>query len=294
MNASGSAIHITVLGSGTSAGVPTILCGCAVCTSSDPRDQRLRPSILIRFDQPGFGERAVLIDTTPDFRAQALRARIQRIDAIVYTHSHADHILGLDDVRPFNYRQKQAIPLFGTAATLDAIQRVFCYAFEDAPAGTAIPRLNMNPLDGNPFDLFGLEFTPIPVLHGQSSILGFRFGAAAYLTDHSEIPEASKAKLQGLDVLFLDALRHRPHPTHSTVERSLGWVKELKPRRAFFTHICHDLPHEETNAALPAHVRLAYDGLEIDVNSDIENSAKNVEKGAKKVDLEQLPAEPPN
>jgi phosphoribosyl 1,2-cyclic phosphate phosphodiesterase len=259
-------IHITVLGSGTSAGVPTILCGCAVCASADPRDQRLRPSILIRFEQPGFGERAVLIDTTPDFRAQALRARIQRIDAIVYTHSHADHILGLDDVRPFNYRQKQAIPLYGTAPTLDAIQRVFCYAFEDAPAGTAIPRLNMNPLDGNPFDLFGLEFTPITVMHGKAPILGFRFGAAAYLTDHSEIPEDSKAKLLGLDVLFLDALRHRPHPTHSTVERSLGWVSELKPRRAFFTHICHDLPHEQTNAALPEHVRLAYDGLEIDVD----------------------------
>jgi phosphoribosyl 1,2-cyclic phosphate phosphodiesterase len=296
--ASPPAIHITVLGSGTSAGVPTILCNCAVCASSDPRDQRLRPSILIRFDQPGFGERAVLIDTTPDFRAQALRARIQRIDAIVYTHSHADHILGLDDVRPFNYRQKQAIPLYGTAATLDAIQRVFCYAFEDAPLGTAIPRLNLNPLDGNPFDLFGLEFTPITVLHGQSPILGFRFGAAAYLTDHSEIPEASKAQLQGLDVLFLDALRHRPHPTHSTVERSLGWVEELKPRRAFFTHICHDLPHEETNAALPPHVRLAYDGLEIDVGHDVDNHGENVDKTAanhgENMDDAQNRAEPAN
>jgi phosphoribosyl 1,2-cyclic phosphate phosphodiesterase len=259
-------IRITVLGSGTSAGVPTIGCGCAVCSSTDPRDQRLRPSILVRFQDGESADRAVLVDTTPDFRTQALRARIARIDAILYTHSHADHILGLDDVRPFNYRQGQSIPLYGTESTLAAIQRVFCYAFEDAPPGTAIPRLNLNPLDGRPFDLFGLEFTPVPLLHGQSTVLGFRFGAAAYLTDHSDIPEASKDQLRGLDVLFLDALRHRPHPTHSTVERSLQWVEELKPRRAFFTHICHDLAHGETNAALPPNVRLAYDGLEIEVN----------------------------
>jgi phosphoribosyl 1,2-cyclic phosphate phosphodiesterase len=284
------AIRITVLGSGTSAGVPTIGCGCEVCHSSDPRDQRLRPSILIQFKEARSGDaepadRAVLIDTTPDFRMQALRAHIARIDAILYTHSHADHILGLDDVRPFNYRQRQSIPLYGTEATLEAIQRVFCYAFEEAPAGTAIPRLNLNPLDGRPFDLFGLEFTPIPVLHGQSAILGFRFGAAAYLTDHSDIPEASKEKLHGLDVLFLDALRHRPHPTHSTVERSLKWVEELKPRRAFFTHICHDLPHQQTNASLPPNVRLAYDGLEIEVHGDVHNDAvKDAPKDGEPVD----------
>ena len=261
-------VHITVLGSGTSAGVPTIGCNCAVCASSDPHDTRLRPSILIRFDEPGFGERVVLIDTTPDFRAQALRAPIRRIDAILFTHSHADHILGLDDVRPFNYRQKQAIPLYGAPATLDAIQRIFGYAFEEAPRNTMVPRLNLNPLNGESFNLFGLQITPIPVMHGEDSILGYRFGASAYLTDHSEIPEESKAKLQDLDVLFLDALRHRPHPTHSTVEKSLETVVELKPRRAFFTHICHDLPHEETNASLPENVRLAYDGLEIDVLGD--------------------------
>jgi riboflavin kinase/FMN adenylyltransferase len=261
-------VHITVLGSGTSAGVPTIGCNCAVCTSTDPRDSRLRPSILIRYEEPGFGERVVLIDTTPDFRAQALRTPIRRIDAILYTHAHADHILGLDDVRPFNYRQKQAIPLYGAAATLDAVQRVFGYAFDKEPKNTMVPRLNVNPLNGEPFDLFGLKFTPITVMHGDDAILGYRFGAAAYLTDHSEIPEESKAKLQGLDVLFLDALRHRPHPTHSTVATSLKTVEELKPRRTFFTHICHDLAHAETDAVLPKHVRLAYDGLEIDVDAE--------------------------
>ena len=256
----GPAIHITVLGSGTSSGVPTIGCGCAVCSSADPRDNRLRPSILIRY-----GGHTVIIDTTPDFRQQALRARMERLDAIVYTHSHADHILGLDDVRPFNYRQRQSIPIYAREETLSAIQRVFRYAFAEEPAQSSVPRLDLHILDGEPFDLFGLTFTPIPLLHGRSEVLGFRFADAAYLTDHSDIPEESKRKLHGLDVLFLDALRHRPHPTHSTVEQAVAWVKELEPRRAFFTHICHDLPHEQTEAALPDNVHLAYDGLEIDV-----------------------------
>jgi len=256
-------IQITVLGSGTSSGVPTIGCTCAVCASLDPRDKRLRPSILIRYDG-----HTVLVDTTPDFRAQALRAGIERIDAILYTHSHADHILGLDDVRPLNYRQRQAIPIYAKEETLAVIRRVFQYAFDDAPTESSIPRLNLNTIDGEPFDLFGMQFTPIRLLHGKNEILGFRFGSAAYLTDHSEIPNDSKSKLQDLDVLFLDALRHRPHPTHSTVERSLGWVKELNPRRAYFTHICHDLAHESTEAAFPSHVHLAYDGLQIEVGRE--------------------------
>ena len=252
---------ITVLGSGTSAGVPTIGCSCAVCASSDPRDRRLRPSILLRYDG-----RVVLVDSSPDFREQALRARIERIDAILYTHGHADHILGLDDVRPFNYRQKQAIPLYGDEPTLETIQRVFRYAFTDEPSESTRPRLELRTLNGAPFSVFGVEFTPFRLPHGKSSeVLGFRFGSAAYLTDHSDIPDAAKAKLQDLDVLFLDALRHRPHPTHSTVEQALAWVQELKPRRAFFTHICHDLPHQTTEANLPPNVRLAYDGLQIDL-----------------------------
>jgi phosphoribosyl 1,2-cyclic phosphate phosphodiesterase len=255
-----SAIHITVLGSGTSSGVPTIGCGCEVCSSPDPRDKRLRPSIFVRYEGHG-----VLIDTTPDFREQALRSRMERIDAILYTHSHADHILGLDDVRPFNYRQKSSIPIYGMEETLQAIQRVFRYAFDEGPRQSAVPRLDLRALNGDPFDLFGLRFTPIRLEHGSSTVLGFRFGNAAYLTDHSEIPEESKAKLCDLDVLFLDALRHRPHPTHSTVEKSLQTVEELKPRRAYFTHICHDLHHERTEAGLPPGVHLAYDGLELDV-----------------------------
>jgi len=253
-------LTITVLGSGTSVGVPTIGCHCAVCTSSDPRDNRLRPSILV-----SYCGRNVLIDTTPDFRFQALRARIERLDAIVFTHAHADHIMGLDDVRPFNFRQRTTIPMYGSEDTIAAVRRVFEYIFSERGAESSIPKLDPHAIDGQPFDLFGLEFTPIPLLHGRNSIYGYRFGAAAYLTDHSAIPEESAGKLRGLDVLFLDALRRKPHPTHTTVARALEHVEQLAPRRAFFTHICHDLPHEETERSLPQHVRLAYDGLRIEV-----------------------------
>jgi phosphoribosyl 1,2-cyclic phosphate phosphodiesterase len=252
-------VRITVLGSGTSSGVPTIGCTCEVCRSSDPRDKRLRPSVLLRYN-----DRNVIIDTSPDFRAQVLRAGLERLDAIVYTHSHADHILGLDDVRPFNFRQKSSIPVYGTEETLTVIQRVFQYAFEE-PGQSSVPKLDLHILDGAPFELFDMQFTPIRLCHGRGTVLGFRFGRAAYLTDHSDIPEESRALLADLDVLFLDALRHRPHPTHTTVEHALRLVDELKPRRAFFTHMCHDLSHERTEAAFPAHVRLAYDGLEIEV-----------------------------
>ena len=253
-------ITIIVLGSGTSSGVPTIGCKCEVCHSTDPRDRRLRPSILIQY-----GGYNVVVDTSPDFRAQVLSARLDKLDAILYTHAHADHILGLDDVRPFNYHQKALIPIFATQETLDVIQRVFRYAFESGPSQSSVPKLDLRVLTGAPFELFGLEFTPIRLCHGKETVLGFRFGRAAYLTDHSEIPEESREKLGDLDVLFLDALRHRPHPTHTTVENAVRLVEELKPKRAFFTHMCHDLSHERTEATLPPHIRLAYDGLELEV-----------------------------
>jgi phosphoribosyl 1,2-cyclic phosphate phosphodiesterase len=255
-------IHLIVLGSGTSSGVPTIGCTCDVCKSSDPRDKRLRPSILIQYEGHN-----VVVDTTPDFRAQVLRAGIDHLDTIIYTHPHADHILGLDDVRPFNHRQRAPIPIFAAQETLDAIQRVFCYAF-GGPTESTVPKLDLRRLDGSPFEIFGLEFTPIRLCHGKSAVLGFRFGRVAYLTDHSEIPEESRAKLHDLDVLFLDALRFRPHPTHTTVEQAIALVEELKPNRAFFTHMCHDVPHEKTEATFPPHIRLAYDGLEIDVEAE--------------------------
>jgi len=250
-------LRVLVLGSGTSVGVPTIGCGCDVCTSTDPRDNRLRPSIVFQY-----GGHTVLVDTTPDFRQQALRFGLRRLDAILFTHSHADHILGLDDVRPYNFRQQEPIPIHAAEDTMDAIQNVFRYAFREDEVKTHIPKLNPVRLSGEPFELFGRTVTPVPLMHGKNPIFGYRIGPVAYLTDHSEIPDSSLALLHDLDVLFLDALRHKPHPTHSTVERSLKHVEKLRPKRAFFTHIAHDLSHARTESLLPAHVRLAYDGLE--------------------------------
>ena len=251
-------IRITVLGSGTSVGVPTIGCDCAVCGSADPRDNRLRPSVLVSYEG-----RNVLIDTTPDLRAQALRTGLRRLDAVLFTHAHADHIMGLDDVRPFNFRQQGSLPVYGAPETLAGIRRAFPYIFDGRKAESNIPRIEAHEISGAPLDLFGLEFLPLAVLHGQTTIYGFRFGAAAYLTDHSDIPEATLAQLGGLDVLFLDALRLKPHPTHSTLDRSVETARRLAARRTFFTHICHDLPHAHTESKLPENIRLAYDGLEI-------------------------------
>jgi len=251
--------QLIVLGSGTSMGVPTIGCECRVCRSQDPHDKRTRPSILLAYDG-----RFVLIDTTPDFREQAIRERLMRLDAVVYTHPHADHILGLDDLRPLSFhRDGGRIPLYADQHTAEVIRSVFRYIFDSDYKYGGLAQVEMHEIDG-PFELFGVRFEPITVLHGDAEINGFRFGSAAYLTDFSAIPESSMAALENLDILFLDALRHKPHPTHSTVENSLRIVERLKPKRAFFTHICHDLLHEETNATFPPHVRLSHDGLKLD------------------------------
>lgn len=251
---------ILVLGSGTSVGVPMIGCRCRVCTSTDPRDRRLRPSVLLKLDQ-----KRILIDTSPDFRCQALRFGIERLDAILFTHSHADHILGLDDVRPFNFMQKGEIPMYASADTLKAIEQTFRYVFDARPSESSRPRLVRHTFDIDPICVAGVSIQPIRVLHGKGIVYGFRLGDCAYLTDHSEIPLESQERLAGLDVLFLDALRHNPHPTHSTVEESLRTVELLRPRRAFFTHISHDLLHAQTEDRLPENVHLAYDGLEISI-----------------------------
>jgi len=250
---------LTVLGSGTSMGVPTIGCDCAVCRSHDPRDRRTRPSVLIEYNG-----HVVLIDTTPDFREQAIRERIRHIDAVLYTHTHADHILGIDDLRPLSFRHKpDRLPLYAHPDAAEFIRNMFRYIFDADYKFGGLPQVEMRSLEG-PLDLFGARFEPITVIHGESEIFGFRFGSAAYLTDHSEIPDSSLARLEGLDILFLDALRYKPHPTHSTIENSLKTVEQLKPKRAFFTHICHDLAHQETNAALPQNVQLSYDGMKLD------------------------------
>ncbi len=246
------------LGSGTSTGVPTLACQCSVCTSSDPHDKRLRPSILLEYDG-----RVVVIDTTPDFRTQALREGLTRLDAVVFTHHHADHILGLDDTRVFYFRQQVPIPIYAEARCLATIRSTFSYIFEgDYPFG-GVGKLDPHLIEG-PFDLWGLNFTPVPVLHGFLPILGFRFHDTAYVTDVSGIPESSLPLLEGLDILILDALRHKPHPTHLSLAQALAMVERLKPRRAYFTHIAHDLGHQVTNSALPSHVQLAYDGLQLE------------------------------
>jgi phosphoribosyl 1,2-cyclic phosphate phosphodiesterase len=205
----------------------------------------------------------VVIDTTPDFRAQALREGLTRLDAVVFTHAHADHILGLDDVRVFYFRQQVPTPIYADEHCLNTIRRTFAYIFDGTYPYGGVGRLDPHLIDG-PFDLWSLRLTPVPVLHGNLPILGFRFRDVAYVTDVSEIPQPSLFLLEGLDVLILDALRHKPHPTHLSLEQALATVERLKPRRALFTHIAHELGHEETTARLPAHVRLAYDGLKLE------------------------------
>ena len=238
-------------------GVPTLGCTCAVCTSQDPHDRRTRPSVLVEYDAT-----SVLIDTTPDFRTQAIRENIRQIDAVLYTHAHADHIMGLDDVRPLSFRRADKIPLYANTQTKAQLESVFRYVFDPDPDYDTLPRVELRSINGD-LEISGARFVPIKLMHGKAEIHGFRFGEAAYLTDFSDIPQESMEQLRGLDVLFLDALRHRPHPTHSNVENSLRLVEALKPKRAFFTHISHDLGHAATNALLPSNVRLAHDGLKL-------------------------------
>jgi phosphoribosyl 1,2-cyclic phosphate phosphodiesterase len=250
---------LTVMGSGTSVGVPTIGCDCAVCSSPDPRDRRTRPSVLISYDGHN-----VLIDTTPDFREQALREKLMHLDAVLYTHTHADHILGIDDLRPLTYKHKPGkLPLYASPKASEFLRNMFPYIFVPTYKFGGLPQVELHPIEG-PVELFGANFEPLTVIHGETPILGFRFGSAAYLTDHSQVPQETIEKLRDLDVLFLDGLRYAPHPTHSTIEQSLKIVDEVKPKRAFFTHICHELAHEATDAALPPGVRLAFDGMKLE------------------------------
>ncbi|MES2220186.1 MAG: MBL fold metallo-hydrolase [Acidobacteriota bacterium] len=255
--------EIVFLGSGTSMGVPTLGCGCAVCTSSDPRDSRMRPSIAVKFREDD-SDRNVLIDTGPDFRHQALRENLVKVDAVLYTHSHADHIMGLDDLRPLSFKNPNKIPLYADRATTEVLRQVFEYTFSESNTYPYKARVELHPLETRTH-LFGADFVTVPLLHGSLETVGFRFGNAAYLTDMSDIPETSFKLLQDLDVLIVDALRRTPHPSHSNVETSLKFIVKIQPRQAYFTHIAHDLGHAETEKELPDNVRMAYDGLRIPI-----------------------------
>jgi phosphoribosyl 1,2-cyclic phosphate phosphodiesterase len=261
--------NIVILGSGTSMGVPTLGCTCGVCTSNDPRDRRLRPSIAVEW-KDGETDQRVVIDTGPDFREQALRENIRHIDAVFYTHSHADHILGLDDLRPLTFLNKpNKMPLYADDSTALILERIFDYTFSpDSPypnrALVDLQRLGPSVKIGN------ATFQRIPLRHGDLDVAGFRFGNAAYLTDMSHIPDESLDLLKGVEVVILDALRKKPHPSHANLEEATEWVRKLDPRAAYFTHMSHDISHAETEQEFsmlepPAPIHLAYDGLRIPI-----------------------------
>jgi phosphoribosyl 1,2-cyclic phosphate phosphodiesterase len=273
---------LTFLGSGTSMAVPTLGCGCAVCTDAHrpgSLNRRTRPSVLLHYN-----ERNVLIDTGQDFHAQAVRENIQHLDAVLYTHGHADHVLGMDDLRPLTFKKPEGLPLYADDSTADVIERVFEYTFRKVdryPTSARVTLMRLPAMAGAEVDLFGARFVRIPVIHGRDTIAGYRFGGAAYLTDMSDIPPESLPLLEDLDILILDALRREPHPSHSHLEKSIELVNKIAPKRAFFTHISHDLDHETTNASLPANIRLAHDGLrltfDIAPDSPLESRHSNLE-----------------
>lgn len=251
-------MRVTFLGTGTSVGVPVIGCACRVCASSNPKNRRLRQSIWIRN-----GDSSILIDTSVDFRQQALMHGIGRLDAILLTHPHADHILGMDETRVFAFWQRRSIPVYGSPATLEGVRRTFWYAFEKVPEGGGRPKLELTPLE-SPLALGGLEILPLEVDHGSMMVTGYRIDGFAYLTDCKRVPAAAVRALEGVDTLVINALRYAPpHPTHMTVGEALAAVETIRPRRAFLVHMGHELDHEELEAALPEGVAPAYDGLEL-------------------------------
>ena len=249
-------VRLTVLGSGTSHGIPMIGCDCAVCRSDDPRDRRMRTSAVLSYD--GYN---LLIDTPPELRLQCVACDVRRVDAILFTHFHADHIVGLDDVRRFNWIQGGSITLYGDAATLARVRQMFTYAFVvDPDYPSAKPELETAVLDG-PLELGGRQVIPILLKHGALPVFGFRVGNIAYCTDCNLVPDESRGLLRGLDVLVLDAVRRRPHATHFNLEQAVEQARQIGARQTYFTHIAHELKHAETNAQLPVGMELAYDGL---------------------------------
>jgi phosphoribosyl 1,2-cyclic phosphate phosphodiesterase len=256
-----SSLRVTILGSGTSHGVPSVGCGCRVCSSPDPRDRRTRCGIAVRV-----GATTLLIDAPPELRLQVVRSHVPRVDAVLFTHSHADHIFGLDDVRRYNDVLGGDLPIYARDDVIEDLQRSFRYVFIETQAGGGKPRLALRPIENDRFEAAGIPVEAIPVFHGKLPITAYRIGRFAYVTDVSGLPEESMDRLRGLDLLILGAIRHAPaHPTHFTIGQALEVVTALQPRRTFLTHLTHEVAHRETDAALPAGVRLAYDGLVLSV-----------------------------
>jgi phosphoribosyl 1,2-cyclic phosphate phosphodiesterase len=253
-------LRVTMLGSGTSTGVPVISCPCAVCTSDNPRNKRWRPGLKLELERG-----VVLIDTPTDLRAQALRFGLPRVDAVVFTHSHADHIFGLDDVRIFNFRQRAAIPCYGSAETLRAIRRAFAYVFEPGQEGGGKPQLDLIEVR-QPFEVLGQTWVPVPVWHGEMEVFGYRLGSFAYVTDCNVIPEASFRLLEGVETLILDALRYRPHSTHFSVEEAIEAGERIGARRVILTHLAHEIDHDHPAVPLPPGVEFGYDGLVLNIH----------------------------
>lgn len=250
--------RLVVLGSGTSTGVPMQGCDCPTCRSEDPRDTRWRASVLLED-----GDARFVVDTPPEFRLQCLREGVDSLDAVFLTHSHADHISGLDDVRLFTLYGGGPVPVHADTHTCDVVRVRYSYIFRDAPPGVSRPRIDLRAVT-EPVRVGGMEVVPVPVMHGTEPVLGYRTGDLAYVTDVSSVPEASKALLADLDVLILDAVRPDPHPTHFCLDEALATVEELAPRRAWFTHLSHRMNHAETSASLPEGVGLLHDGMRID------------------------------
>lgn len=254
-------MKITFLGTGTSQGVPVILCGCPVCISNDPRDQRLRTSVMIESNDG----RITVIDTGPDFRQQMLREKPARLDAVVFTHSHKDHIAGLDDVRPFNFATKQDMPVYGSQEVMKALEREYYYVFEPVKY-PGVPQITVHAIDNTPFELNGCTFEPIQLWHHRMPVFGFRIGDFAYITDANLIPEEEMLKLKNLKVLVINALRKETHVSHFNLAQALEIIHRLQPKQAYLTHISHQLGlHAEEEALLPQGVHLAYDGLRLEV-----------------------------
>ena len=252
-------MKVTFLGTGTSYGVPMIGCECRVCTSDNPKNSRTRSSIMI-----SEGEYKILVDAATELRIQCLKNKVKDLDAVLLTHSHADHVLGFDDLRHFNRKRKSNIPVYGSQDTINNVSQMFSYAFSDVPSNGSKPKVSLMPIDGK-LNLSGIEVIPVDVMHGTEKVTAYRIDKFAYVTDVSQIPQESVDKLQGLDLLIIAALRNIPHEKHFSIEQAINIVSILKPKQTFFTHIAHEIEHEETDKALPPGIKLAYDGLTVEV-----------------------------